>query len=114
MWFLLILLLLPVLYIIFPPIMVCGDSMFPTYNDGDILIGCRFFKMKISSVYVFHPPLGEKYVVKRLTDCTDEGLYFEGDNKKISFDSRYYGCVERREIVAKCLFRIYHSKKGNS
>lgn len=99
---------------IFPLIQVCGDSMYPTLKDGDIVIGCRLFSIKENSIYVFHPPVGEKYVVKRLTQISPytSKLFFEGDNSDFSYDSRMYGYVSRNKVVAKCLF-IIHRKGCN-
>lgn len=108
----LIVVVLAVLYYIFPIIQVCGDSMYPTFNDGDIILGCRLFSLKIKEVYVFHPPVGEKYVIKRLTQVssTTNKLFFEGDNSDHSYDSRMYGYVSRDKVVAKYIFTIH--KKG--
>ena len=96
----------------FPLIQVCGDSMLPTFNDGDILIGCRLFSIKKKSVYVFRPPTGEHYVIKRLTQVSPAGkLFFEGDNSDYSYDSRMYGYVSRDKVVAECIFTIHKRKE---
>lgn len=97
----------------FPLIEVCGESMLPTYKDGDIVLGCRLFTLTRNSVYVFRPPVGEKYVIKRLTQVssTTHKLFFEGDNSDHSYDSRMYGYISQDKVVAKCLL-IIHRKKG--
>lgn len=98
----------------FPIIEVCGDSMYPTFNDGDIILGCRLFNIENKAVYVFHPPAGEKYVIKRLTHISKyNALFFEGDNADCSFDSRMYGYVSRNKVVAKYVFTIYKRKESN-
>lgn len=107
----LIVVALAVLFYIFPIIEVCGDSMNPTFNSGDIILGCRLFSIKRKAVYVFRPPTGEKYVIKRLTQVSSANkLFFEGDNPNYSFDSRMYGYVNRDKVVARYIFTIY--KKG--
>lgn len=100
-----------ILYYCFPPIRICGYSMFPTFTDGEILIGRRVFKKntcKIGEVYVYTPPYAtdkEKFVVKRLARIRDNKdgtyYYFLGDNSNDSYDSRYYGYVSSKHIVAK-------------
>ena len=97
----------------FPIIQVCGDSMNPTFQDGDIILGCRLYTLKRKLIYVYHPPVGEKYVIKRLTQVssTTNKLFFEGDNPDYSYDSRMYGYISRDKVVAQYLFTI-HRKKG--
>ena len=106
---------LPLLYFLFPIIQVCGDSMYPTFKDGDIVLGCRLFTIKRNAVYVYHPPVGEKYVIKRLTQVspTTKKLFFEGDNSDYSYDSRMYGYISRDKVVAKCIFTIHRRKECN-
>ena len=106
---------LVVLFYIFPIIQVCGDSMYPTYKDGDIVLGCRIFSIKRGGIYVYHPPAGEKYVIKRLTRIINfpNLLFFEGDNSEHSYDSRMYGCISNQDLVAKCIFTIHRRKECN-
>lgn len=102
-----------VLYYVFPIIQVCGDSMNPTFKDGDIVLGCRLYSISRKDVYVFHPPVGEKYVIKRLTQVSSitNKLFFEGDNSDHSYDSRMYGYISRDKVVAKCIFIIHRRKE---
>lgn len=115
LWLIIVLLiaLLGVLMYLFPLIQVCGDSMKPTFNDGDIILGCRLFSMKVGSVYVYHPPIGEKYVIKRLTIAgkSRDKYFFEGDNSSCSYDSRMYGCVSKSKMVAKYVLTIHKRKE---
>ena len=99
---------------VFPVIQVCGDSMNPTFTDGDIILGCRLFSLKRRAVYIFHPPVGQKYVIKRLTQVspTTNKLFFEGDNPDCSYDSRMYGYVSRDKVVARYIFTIYRRKES--
>lgn len=125
--------LLVVLFYLFPIIQVCGDSMCPTFNDGDIIIGCRIFKLKLGDVYIFNPPVGQEnekryFVIKRVLHIIveqpkkhrhknrygfygDVKVFFVGDNSAVSFDSRNYGTVEANKILAKYLFTIHRKRK---
>ena len=112
--FLIIVGVLLILFYIFPIIQVCGDSMYPNFKDGEIIIGCRIFSMKEKGVYIYHPPVGEnKYVIKRLINAHPKNsnrLFFRGDNYDHSFDSRHYGYVCRKEVVAKYIFKVYRKE----
>ena len=105
---------------LFPIVVVCGDSMLPTYHDGDIMVGSRLpilFKspLKVEDVYVYMPPSYEaeqRFVIKRLVFINDEGKrFFEGDNPPQSYDSRMYGYINRSRVVAHCLFTIKKRKE---
>ena len=115
LWVILAIVLIVIAFLIymFPLVQVCGDSMLPTYNDGDILIGCRLFSIDTSAVYVFRPPVGENYVIKRLAFVSPKSgkLFFMGDNLNFSYDSRMYGYVSRDKVVAKCIFTIHKGKE---
>lgn len=108
--------LLGILYIafniIFPPIEFDGWSMYPTYEDKEVVRGMRLFNkknFKLGYVYVFTRERdGETYhVIKRLTKMklTKQGLklFFEGDNSLGSVDSRHYGYVDSSRVVARVI-----------
>lgn len=105
------------LFYVFPFIQVCGDSMYPTFHNGDIILGCRLFSFKIGVVYVFTPPIPPTeeggYVIKRLTHISPQTgkLFFKGDNADHSYDSRMYGYVSREKVIAKYLFTIHRRKE---
>ena len=96
---------LTALFYVFPFIRVVGDSMFPTYIDGQLLPSmrvARFVPLYDGRVYVFRSPDG-KTVIKRLAYHDKRKCYFLGDNATVSYDSRAYGYVDRRNIVAVVL-----------
>ena len=112
-----------ILLYVFPIIVVDGNSMLPTYHNGDILIGCRislpFFKspLKLREIYVYLPPYAKgkdkHYVIKRLTHINNDGrLFFEGDNPSDSYDSRMYGYVNKDCVIAHCLFTIKRKEQS--
>lgn len=116
LWFILAISIIVVALLIylFPLIQVCGDSMYPTFNDGDIILGCRLcHHFKKNAVYIYTPPLGEKYVIKRLTLISDitGKLFFEGDNPDYSYDSRMYGYISRDKVVARYILTIHRRKE---
>lgn len=108
-----VLLLVVILYLL-PTVEIDGTSMYPTYRDGQKVLGTRVFNKaqpKLGSVYVYtrlNEDCEQYLVVKRLTKLKicEQGLvlcYFEGDNKDDSFDSRHYGWVSANNIIAKVI-----------
>lgn len=100
-------LILVALYFLVPIVTICGDSMFPTLKDGDIYIGTKVFfkhRCKVNEIYVFRAPYKtdtEKYIVKRIAYASKSlGYYILGDNSNCSYDSRIYGWVPCKNVVA--------------
>ena len=100
----------------FPILYVCGESMYPTFKEGSILLCKRLHNaegIKKDDILVFtRKKVIEdktiKYdVVKRAYDVyTIEGetfIYFLGDNPKESYDSRSYGYVSEKYLKAKVI-----------
>jgi len=106
-----ILIALYIILSLFPIVQICGYSMFPTLTDGEFYIGMRVFrksKCEVGKIYVYKPPYEseeEKFVIKRLADIKDGKYFFLGDNADDSFDSRYYGYVDSKNVVAQLLTR---------
>lgn len=91
---------------IFYVVIVEGESMMPTYKNGNILFAMKYVspsQLQIGKVYVFHSPVG-RVAIKRLTRYTeisgDKCCFFEGDNFNNSLDSRNYGYVSHHKIIA--------------
>ena len=96
---------LAALFYVFPFVRVIGDSMFPAYRDGQLLPSMRiprFVPLHDGRVYVFRSPYG-KTVIKRLAYHDKRNCYFLGDNATVSHDSRAYGYVDRRDVIALIL-----------
>lgn len=99
-------------------VVVEGNSMSPSYNQGDWLIIRRLsgqeHRLKIGKLYLISDPArpGVK-LLKRLTQTRIEHgvirCWVEGDNPE-STDSRSWGWLEARQIVGKVLLRY---KRGN-
>ena len=105
-----ILFLIALVFYRFPLVQVCGNSMYPTFKDGEIHLGKRLtqsekIKCKKGRIYVFRPPYSsdEKYVIKRLYEIEEGKYFFLGDNSDCSYDSRYYGYVDSNLVVAEII-----------
>lgn len=106
-----VLILFGVLYYLFPFIQVTGDSMSPTYHDGEIIIGTRLYKkdnLEVGDVVLYKSPTEKgRIVIKRIDHFMNEHgnlyLYFLGDNADCSYDSRYYGFVSSKNLVCKVI-----------
>ena len=101
----------------FTLVRVDGESMSPTYKNGQFLIVDRYVSPKYhvdfgdkvgkGKVLVYFNPRGHA-VIKRLHDAIEisEGEYvywFEGDNKLNSIDSREYGYIQQSAIVGEVI-----------
>ena len=104
-----LILLFILLACMFVPVQICGNSMYPTFKDGEFYLGKRVYrksKCKIGKVYVFRPPYSdreERFVIKRLAYIQNGKYFFLGDNSYDSYDSRYYGYVDSKNVVAQIL-----------
>lgn len=99
-----------ILLYLFPIIAICGDSMFPTYYDGEILLSTRIMNkntVKEGDVIIYAPPEGNlKAVIKRVDHVAKSvngyNMYFcMGDNREDSVDSRDYGYVPAFNIIGR-------------
>lgn len=98
-------------FYLFPPISVIGDSMYPTYKDGEVILGTRLYiisNLKNGDVILYKAlnSEGQEYVViKRIFDIKRCGkeyqFYCLGDNSDVSYDSRYYGYISSKQLVCK-------------
>ena len=91
---------------IFMFLTVSGRSMFPTLNDGDKLTSVRSYlcRLNIGDIIVAKPNAygcDNRLVIKRIADIKGDYFYLLGDNPDESYDSRNYGWVSKKEIVAK-------------
>ncbi len=95
-------------YFPFAIVKVKGGSMLPTYQAGDFLL--------ISPLpYLWSQPQhadivvarvkGQK-IVKRIAAIKNNDYILAGDNPKASTDSRQYGPVHAKQILAKVLLKF--------
>ena len=76
---------------------VAGDSMRPTLEPGQLLLGWRWGRAKVGDIVVagYGRPL-----VKRLAALAESGVWLAGDNPTASTDSRHFGHLSPELIEA--------------
>ena len=95
---------------------VSGNSMEPTFNEGDVLLVKWFSQVPqqlalLSVVVIERDEMPGVFFIKRIQK-SHNGLYWvTGDNPKeelepLMNDSRKWGYLPANEIKAKVLFRI--------
>lgn len=79
-----------------------GQSMLPTLSPGMIVLATRIFLSleKGDLVAIAHPQTG-KVLIKRIHQFKREGIDVRGDNASESTDSRQFGLISRKQIIAK-------------
>ena len=85
---------------------VNGRSMFPTLVEGDNLWSVRSYlcTIRVGDIVVAKPyECDNKLVIKRVHRIENGYYYILGDNADESYDSRNYGWVSKKEIVAKVM-----------
>ena len=111
----LIILFIVVFLLFFPITYVRGASMYPAIQHGDILFSARVFnyekhKCKPGRIYVYRSPDERKRVISRLIGIAEGEYFFEGDNKDDSYDSRHYGLVDPKSVIAEVVGILYRKK----
>lgn len=82
---------------------VSGDSMLPSYREGDILLGITWTKFRPGQVVVVQRDF---IAIKRIVRIEPEGIWLEGDNSDHSTDSRHYGLVPTNAVIARIFFKF--------
>lgn len=79
-----------------------GDSMEPTFKNGDVLIMASKKKILKGDVVVFnHPFIADMILVKRVKWMDDnDQIYVVGDNPE-STDSRSFGTITKAAVIGK-------------
>ena len=85
-------------------VVVNGDSMWPTLNDGDTItvLPYRGQELKLNDILVFTDPRDSSRIcIKRLKRIESGGLFVEGDNPDptASTDSHNYGLIDEQSII---------------
>ena len=85
---------------------VDGDSMSPSYKDGDIiLIDTESFKKNTPSigddVVAKHPFQKDVLILKRVTKIDKTNYFLEGLNRESSTDSHSFGLIPLDRIIGK-------------
>lgn len=106
-------------YHLFPLIQVVGDSMHPTYVNGEIIVGTRLYrksKLKKGDVIVYKSP-EDRIVIKRINEIEESfkrrDFFCLGDNLDHSYDSRYYGFISSEDLVCKVINQRRNNNHDN-
>tara|TARA_B100000902_G_C27256235_1_gene887991 strand:- start:1059 stop:1355 length:297 start_codon:yes stop_codon:yes gene_type:complete len=86
---------------------VKGNSMSPTFKDGDSVLFKKMntnYKAIVNDIVVFMHPLRRDFkLIKRVSHIKDETkLFVEGDNTDISSsdDSHNFGYIDSSDLIA--------------
>lgn len=101
---------------------VSGDSMAPTFKDGDILL-VRIFKERPRDLRLLQVVLVEResqpgiHYIKRIQKIHGDGYWVEGDNRDPEVelrmnDSRAWGYIGSAEIRGRVLFRLNRVRRN--
>ena len=108
-----------------------GESMNPTFNNGDIVLVNKFIyylrKPKINEIVSVISPLDSSLLCKRITGkegniklfkmhfvkLLKDFYWIEGDNKKNSLDSKNFGPINTKKIKGKVFMQLYPKIKWN-
>lgn len=85
---------------------VVGQSMVPVLKNDDrvIAINVMFASLKKRDVVVCMQPIQQKILVKRIIKINGSEFFVEGDNRAQSTDSREFGWLLKRDILAKVIY----------
>lgn len=81
---------------------VSGDSMWPTYRDGERLVCHADTPIDVGSVIVFTHPLKSKVnAIKRVSKIEGDWIFVEGDHPDptSSDDSHNFGRIVRSSVL---------------
>lgn len=81
---------------------VTGSSMEPALKDGQLVVGRQSHDLKRGDVVIVSHDGLEK--IKRIESQQGDLIYLLGDNASASTDSRTFGWVQAKCIVAKVVW----------
>ena len=81
---------------------IAGESMLPHLLPGQIVVGFRPRKLHVGDVIVLVHEGLEK--IKRIGHIDGDWLYVFGDHAAASTDSRQFGPIHRRLVVARIVW----------
>ncbi len=79
---------------------VRNGSMAPKLLPGQLIMATRLFR-KLHAGQVVIVERDNKQLVKRIERIVDNKLFVIGDNLPASVDSRQFGWLDRRSVVAR-------------
>lgn len=91
----------------FSPLLVftiVGKSMEPTFSHNEKVLAWKFSIYRKNDVAIIKDPRNGRILLKRIVDIKNNELFVEGDNKKGSTDSRHFGWIPQKNIIAKVMY----------
>ncbi len=82
--------------------------MTPYLHEHDEVITMSYFlfQPRIGDVIVFKHVVPPFVFCKRITKIAGDEVWVEGENRKVSIDSRKFGYVEKKNIIGKVILKI--------
>ncbi|WP_196159045.1 S26 family signal peptidase [Reinekea sp. G2M2-21] len=91
---------------------VPSDSMAPTLIPGDLIVVHLNSRLPdTQEIWVFVTPAGN--AVKRVQRVDMHGIWVEGDNRRQSWDSRYFGYLSTTQFIGQASFIAINIKQLN-
>jgi signal peptidase I len=85
---------------------VDGCSMEPTLETGDCVLYSVSKEPEIGDIVIIAPTIFHgNYMIKRITDISEDKIFVEGDNKPNSYDSRRFGWLDKDLVVGVVVFK---------
>lgn len=84
---------------------VSGLSMIPTLAPGERLLVRNDGPIVLGDIVVFDRE--SQFDVKRVLHIEAEGIFVQGDNDRVSTDSRTYGFIPFDDVVGTVTFRLW-------
>lgn len=82
---------------------VVGHSMEPTLEQGKVVFATPLFDFKRGDVVVAR--IGQREIVKRISEINEGKFTLAGDNPDHSRDSRSFGTVEESQLLGRVIPR---------
>jgi len=90
---------------------VSGESMLPTFQSGNLLLGRQWLiRPKVGNIIVVL--VENRSLIKRISAINGDQIEVLGDNVSFSTDSRSFGPISRSCIQAKIIWRLSHTTKA--
>lgn len=77
---------------------VVGQSMQPTLPPGTVAVGWKLKRPRLGDIVIAKPK--DREVIKRVFKISSAGYFLLGDNSAYSTDSRTFGWLTKRQIIA--------------
>ena len=81
---------------------VVGDSMLPVLSDGQVVFGLKLKKPSLNSIVIVKRK--DREIIKRVTKMDGDKLYILGENLPHSTDSREFGWITLKDILATVIW----------